>query len=344
MKEDITIGMDLGDEKHRVCVVDGVGEVVEERTIGSTERGTRNWLARYRGAVVAMENGTHSRWVSQVAEEEGLKVLVGNARKLRMIWASRQKSDVRDAEMLARIARLDPKLLYPVRHRSKGAQEDLAILKARDRLVQARVDLINHTRGIAKSFGERLARCSAESFHRKAQVPERLKPALGPLLETIGELTRQIRCFDTKIEEVAERYPQTGRMTQVPGVGTLTALAYELTLEEAGRFAESRTVGAYLGLVPKRDQSGSTDKQLRITKEGDGYLRRLLVGCSHYILGPFGPACDLRRYGQRLMERGGKNAKKRAVVAVARKLAVLLHALWRTGAVYEPDRQLRRAA
>ena len=118
----------------------------------------------------------------------------------------------------------------------------------------------------------------------------------------------------------------------------MTALAYLLTLEEPGRFEQSRSVGAYVGLTPRRDQSGQTDKQLRITQCGDGYLRQLLVTSSHYILGPFGPDSDLRRYGLRIAERGGKNAKKRAVVAVARKLAVLLHHLWKTGVDYEPLR------
>jgi transposase len=292
---------------------------------------------------VAMETGTHSRWVSQIAEEEALTVLVGNARKLRMIWSSRQKSDVRDAEMLARIARFDPELMHPIRHRSLQAQGDLVQIKARDALVRSRASLINYVRSTVKGFGHRLASGGSEAFHRKAVIPPDLRTTLNPLLEAIGALTQQIHVYDRQIEEIAQRYPQTQRLQQVQGVGTLTALAYVLTLEDASRFEDSRIVGAYLGLVPRRDQSGQTDKQLRITKEGNVYLRRLLVSCAHYILGPHGKPCDLRRYGQKLMERGGKNAKKRAVVAVARKLAVLLHALWRNRAVYEPD-HLRRAA
>jgi transposase len=143
----------------------------------------------------------------------------------------------------------------------------------------------------------------------------------------------QLDCIEQLCQE---HYPETHHLRQVSGVGPITALAYVLTLDDPDRFRKSREVAPALGLVPKRDQSGDRDPQLRITKTGDSYLRRLLVGSAQYILGPFGPDCDLRRWGLKLAQRGGKNAKKRAVVAVARKLAVLLHHLWVTGEVYDP--------
>jgi len=345
MKKGITIGMDLGDKKHQVCILDEAGKIIAEEEVAGSRAATTRFLKQYRGAVVAMETGTHSRWVSQVAEAEGLEVLVGNARKLRMIWESRQKSDPRDAVMLARIARFDRELLCPIRHRGEQVQMDLEIIRARDVLVGERSRMINHVRGVVKSTGERLAACSAESFGRKAKLPEALNEALKPMLAMIRELTDKIRGYDLMIKEAAaNKYPETERLSQVGGVGPLTALAYVLTLEEPERFTKSRMVGAYLGLAPRLDQSGQTDKQLRITKHGDGYLRRILVGSAHYILGPFGPDCDLRTFGLKLMQRGGKNAKKRAVVAVARKLAVLLHALWRSGQQYEPKRRQTLAA
>jgi transposase len=196
-----------------------------------------------------------------------------------------------------------------------------------------------------KSTGERLAPSSTAAFGQKAKIPEAFNTALKPILEMLRELTNKIRQYDLLIKKMTlNKYPETKRLTKVGGVGPLTALAYVLTLEEPERFGKSRMVGAYLGLTPRLDQSGQTDKQLRITKHGDGHLRRLLVGSAHYILGPFGPDCDLRTYGQKLMQRGGKNAKKRAVVAVARKLAVLLHALWRNGKEYEPKRKQLLAA
>ena len=345
MKKGITIGIDLGDKNHQICILNPAGKIVAEEEVASNRTAMTNFFKRYRGAVVAMETGKHSRWISQVAEAEGLEVLVGNARKLRMIWDSSQKSDTRDAVMLARIARIDPELLCPIHHRGQQAQMDLEIIRARDLLVRARTGMVNHVRGVVKSTGERLAPSSTAAFGQKAKIPEAFNTALKPILEMLRELTNKIRQYDLLIKKMTlNKYPETKRLTKVGGVGPLTALAYVLTLEEPERFGKSRMVGAYLGLTPRLDQSGQTDKQLRITKHGNVHLRRLLVGSAHYILGPFGPDCDLRTYGQKLMQRGGKNAKKRAVVAVARKLAVLLHALWRNGKEYEPKRKQLLAA
>ena len=335
----VTIGMDLGDRKHQICVLDEAAGKVAEVTLDNTAPALRKHFRPYAGAVVAMETGTHSPWISRLLVSLGCRVLVGNARKLRAIWNSSNKSDLRDAEMLARIARFDPHLLYPVHHRSEQAHADLERIKARDALVRSRRSLINHVRGAAKAFGVRLPACSAESFATRVtpHLPAVIQEALTPLLETIKRLTEQIRDYDRQVVAISrQRYAASERLQQVGGVGPLTALAFVLTLEEPGRFDQSRAVGAYVGLTPKRDQSGQSDKQLRITKTGDRYLRQLLVTSSHYILGPFGPDSDLRRYGLRIAERGGKNAKKRAVVAVARKLSVLLHHLWKTGVDYEP--------
>jgi len=217
----------------------------------------------------------------------------------------------------------------------------MALIRSRQALVGARTQLVNHLRGAVKSFGARLPKCPARSFHNRApgHIPQALLPALGPVLETIGSLTERIRDYERQLEAIAkERYPQeTEFLRQVEGVGPLTALTFVLTLvEDPYRFEKSRSVGAYLGLVPASEKSGDRDPQRRISKEGDEMLRKLLVGSAHYILGPFGGDSDLRRHGQKIASRGGKNAKKRAAVAVARKLAVLLHRLWVTGEVYDP--------
>jgi transposase len=341
MKSSITVGMDMGDKKHQVCVLDCDGNEERMETISNTSEGIKKFFKYYAGATVAIEAGTHSGWVSRVLESMGCNVLIGNPRKLKAIWQSTNKSDIRDAEMLARIARFDRKLLYPIHHRGEQAQMALETIKARDMLVRNRSDLINHVRSAVKSVGARIPACSAESFHHRAAgtIPQGLETALNPLLTVIEDLSGRIRIYDKDIEELSARdYPETGRLRQIAGVGPVTALAYVLTLEEASRFKKSRMVGPFLGLTQRRDQSGEVDKQLRISKAGNEYLRRLLVGCSHYILGPFGPDSDLRRYGMRIAERGGKNAKRRAVVAVARKLAVLLHRLWVCGETYEPLR------
>ena len=346
MKNRNTVGLDMGDKSHTVCILDWQGQVVERDEVGNTGAALRKRFAKMKPCLVAMEAGTHSGWVSRILEELGHEVLVGNPRKLRMIWNSAQKNDVRDAEMLARIARFDPQLLHPIRHRGPEAQCDLAVIKSRDELVKVRTSLIAHVRGIVKSMGQRLPTCSPECFHLRASdaMPAELAPALEPVVKSIEELTVRIRHCDQLVEKLSqEKYPEAQALRAIPGVGPVTSLAYVLTLEDHGRFAKSRDVGPFLGMTPRRDQSGQTDKQLRITKAGNGYLRRLLVQCAQYILGHHGPECDLRRFGLKLAERGGKNAKRRAVVAVARKLGVLLHSLWKTGGTYEPNRRPSRA-
>jgi transposase len=335
----LIVGLDLGDKFSYVTIVDQDGELTEESRLPTTKASFQRKFSTLQPCRVAMEVGTHSRWASHLLTELGHDVLVANARKLRAIYHNPRKGDRADAEILARLARLDPALLSPIHHRPPQAQADLAVLRSRDAIVRSRTLLINHARNIVKASGSRLPSCSADSFAHKTapHIPEPLRPALAPILDTIASLTKQIHAYGKKVETLCrQRYPETKLLRPVSGVGTLTALGYILTLENPHRFRRSREVGPALGLVPRRDQSGDRDPQLRITKTGDAYLRRLLVGSAQYILGPFGPDCDLRRWGLKLAERGGKNAKKRAVVAVARKLAVLLHHLWKTGEIYDP--------
>jgi len=339
MEKTTTIGMDLGDKKHQICVLDAEGEILEETGIVNTRVVLEKFFKGREPAVVVIEVGTHSPWISRALEEWGHEPLVGNAHKLRAIWDSPNKNDERDAELLARIGRFDRKLLYPITHRGAGAQIDLAVVKARDILVQTRTKLMCHARGVVKSLGHRLPKCSPECFHTRALdgLPGELYPALIGILEVIGRVNQQIKNYDEQIKGLCEKdYPETKRLRQVVGVGPVTALAFVLTLEDPARFKKSRQVGPFLGLTRKIDQSGQSDKALPISKAGDEYLRRLLVGAAHYILGPFGPPCRLREHGERIAAGGGKSAKKRAVVAVARKLAVLLHHLWKTGQVYDP--------
>lgn len=339
MEERITVGMDMGDKNHSVCVLDAEGGVRERSTVTNTAKAIRACFGKLQPCRVALEAGTHSGWVSRILEEMGHEVLVGNPRKLRVIWDSDEKDDARDAEMLARIARFDPQLLYPIHHRGQEAHSDLAVIKARDMLVKTRSILIGHARGAVKTSGQRISSCSAEVFHIRLleEMPAELRPALEPVMKSIEDLTGRIRHYDELLEKLCtEKYPETEGLRAISGVGPVTTLAFVLTIEDCSRFKKSRAVGPFLGLVPKRDKSGQTDKQLRITKAGDAYLRRLLVGCAQYILGPFGPDCDLRRFGLKLAACGGKNAKRRAVIAVARKLAVMMHHLWKSGAAYEP--------
>lgn len=335
-----TVGIDLGDRKSHLCVLDAKGAVVERSTLSTTPAAFERYFSALPASRVVLEVGTHSPWISRLLEAAGHEVVVANTCEL---YGSRRrrKTDRVDAEFLARQGRADPALLSPVRHRSEAAQADLALIHARDQLVRCRTQLVNHVRGSVKALGQRIPACSAESFHKKAaaHLPSLLEAALAPLLNLMEQITRQIRSFDRVVEQNAcEHHPECERLRQITGVGALTALTYVLVLEDPERFSSSRAVGSYLGLTPRLDHSGDYAPELPIHKAGHRLLRRLLVSSAHYILGPFGPDTDLRRWGLKLAARGGKNAKKRAIVAVARKLSVLLLTLWKSGAKYEPLR------
>jgi transposase len=332
------VGLDVGDRKSRYAVVNREGELVEEGGVETTREALSGHFAGRERMMVVIETGTHSPWISRLLEELGHQVLVGNARKIAAIYLNRRKRDRIDAITLARLGRMDPELLHPIQHRGQQAQADLALIRSRHALVRARGRLIGHARGLVKSVGGRLKGCDTDNFHQTVpdQIPAELRAALDPIVKAIGHMSGEIRRLDHRIESLGQRYPETEQLRQVDRVGPITSVAYVLTLENPERFAQSRSVGPYLGLIPRLDQSGETSRQGRITKEGDPLVRSLLVQCAQQILGPFGKDCDLRRFGLRLWEQGGRHGKKRAVVAVARKLAVLLHHLWLTGETYDP--------
>ena len=338
-QQKLTIGLDLGDRWSWYCVLDEAGNVLGEQRVSTTAKAMREVFGRMARSRIALETGMHSPWVSRLLNELGHEVIVAHARNVRLIGESRRKDDRLDAQTLARLARIDPQLLCPVRHRSAQAQVDLTVIRARAGLVRARTALVNTARGLAKSYGERLRGCNVRNMNpEKAEgLSPELQAALQPLLVAIESLSERIREYNQRIEALAQQsYPQVALLKQVKGVGTLIALTFLLTLEDPHRFRKSRDVGCYLGLQPGRRNSGQREPQMHISKEGDPYLRTLLVQGAQHILGPFGPDCDLRRWGLKLAERGGKNGKKRAIIATARKLAVLLHRLWVSGEVYQP--------
>lgn len=340
--------MDIGDRWTHVAVIGPDGELLREDRIASREPEVRRWLSRLTASVVALEVGTHSRWMAKVGRECGHRVLVANPRELRLIYGGDNKHDRLDARKLARLARADWRLLKPVEHRGDQEQADLARIAVRESLVEMRTKAVNLVRGMVKAAAGRVGACAPEGFPKtaKEQIPEVLQAALAPMLEQIEELNERIRECEEMIEHVARtRYPEVELLMAVDGVGWLTALTFRLTIGNPWRFERSRDVGCYLGLRPKREQSGEQDPQLGITKAGNERLRRMLVNCAHHILGPFGGDSDLRRWGLKLAEQSrARGAKQRAVVAVARKLAVLLHRLWVNGEAYEALRQSRESA
>jgi len=327
--------LDLGDRHSWYCVLRTQAKALQE-VFGAMPRSR-----------IALEIGTHSPWISRLLRELGHEVIVANARKVRLIGESRKKDDRLDAQTLARLARIDPELLYPVKHRSAQAQADLTMIRARAGLVRARTSLVNTARSLAKSYGERLRGCNVRNMNpEKAEdLSPELQSALEPLLAEIETVSERIAEYNDRIAALAQRsYPQVELLKQIKGVGTLIALTFVLTLEDPHRFSRSRDVGCYVGLQPGRRNSGQSEPQMHISKEGDPYLRTLLVQGAQHILGPFGDDCDLRRWGLKLAQRGGKSGKKRAIIATARKLAVLLHHLWVSGEVYEPLHNSKRVA
>jgi transposase len=343
----VTVGLDLGDRGSSWCALDADGEVIARGEVVSEKQPMELFFSRIPVSRVALEVGTHSPWVSRLLEKLGHEVIVANAHRVKLISASSKKNDRRDAEFLARLARADVKLLSPIRHRGEALQADLVAVRVRAQLVELRTDAINTARGLVKSFGQRLAKCDADNLgkeHAKDLEPA-IRGHVERLLGVIEGLTKQIKECDQELKKISEeRYQwETEQLGQVAGVGPITALTFVLTLDDPTRFEKSRDVGCYIGLRPKSDQSGASDPEMRISKEGDGYVRRLLVQCSHYIMSKRGPDTDLKRWGLGIAAKGKKKAKKRAVVAVARKLAVLLHRLWVSGEKYEPLRHSKPA-
>ncbi len=343
----LCFGLDVGDTTTHLCCVDESREVVERQRFKTTRKALARVFGDRPPSRIVLEVGSQSPWMSTLLRELGHDVTVADARRVAAITRSGRKTDRKDAETLARLLQGMPELLGSVYHRGPQAQADLAKIRARDLLVRTRTRLVQHVRGTLKGFGLRVRSCTAPVFHLVAaeQIPESLLPALRPILEMLSELRDKIRELERALAHAAkDRYPVTERLREVAGVGPLVSLAFVLTVEDPKRFAKSRTVGAWVGLCPDVKSSGDHDPALSITKTGCPYLRRLLVQSAQYILGPFGPDSDLKRYGLRICERGGKAAKGRAVAAVARKLAVLLHRLWMTDAPYRPLKNSKEAA
>jgi transposase len=340
------VGIDLGDKKSRVCIVDEQGAIVTQEWVVTTPEA---FLKRFGSEVamcITMEVGTHSRWASDLLGRCGHDVRVADARQLALITNSDAKSDKRDARTLAQLLRADPRLLSPIEHRAETLQMDLTVVRMRDNLIETRTRLVSSVRGVVKATGARLPSCETAGFPQQVadQIPGPLRPALAPMLDVIDQLNEEIHEYNCLLEHWAQtRYQESSRLTQVKGVGTLTALTFMLTVGDKERFSRTRDIGSFLGLRPRLDQSGDSHPQLRITKAGDGLLRKTLVECAQYMVGPFGQDSDLRRWGLKMMEagNGSKRARQRATVGVARRLAVLLMSLWKSGQSYDPLRHSR---
>lgn len=329
------IGLDLAVKTARAAVLDASGELVQECSLRATESGLRRFFAGQASCLVVIETGGTSAWVQRLAEEAGHEVLVANSRRVKLISEASRKTDRVDALTLARLGQADPALLAPVRHRSEQTQRGRGLLRVRLSLVRQRAESINVVRGLLRGFGYRVRSGAAERFTQRLgqlQLPAELLEMVRLPLETIDHLSAQVEKADRAIERLADEHPVIDLLQTVPGVGRLIATSYVLCIEDPTRFAKARDVAGYLGLTPRVHQSGATLRLGGITKQGDGEMRRLLVQGAHVLL-----RCqrdsDLKRWGLALKQRLGT---KRAVVAVARKLAILLLVTWRDGAAFEP--------
>lgn len=337
----ITTGIDLGDHTSAYHQLDGDCNFVESGSVRTTAEGFKKQFAGEPRMRIVMEAGTHSAWVAELLTQFGHEVIVANPRAIPLISNSTRKNDDADAELLARLGRVDPKLLKPIKHRGAEAREHMLLIRARAAIVEARTKLVNAVRGLAKNMGERISSFDTDqmTIEKLAALPESMRHPLTALAACCESLTEQIKECDKRIEQIAaQHYPEVRYLTQISGVGTLIALTFILTIDDPNRFAKSRDVGCYIGLRPKQRESGESQPQLGISKEGDAYLRKMLVQAAHCVMSRRAPETDLKRWGAKLASRGGGNGKKRALVAVARKLGILMHRLWVDQAVYEPNR------
>ena len=258
-QESVTIGMDLGDRTSRYCVLSSDGEILREGQVPTTKAGMTATFGSLGRARIALEVGTHSPWVSRLLGSLGHEVIVANPRQVKLITESSRKDDRLDAQTLARLARIDPQLLRPIQHRSEKAQTALMIIRVRAALISVRTSLVNTVRGLAKAMGERLPKCDADQMGvlKAESVPAKLRQVLEPLLKEVESLTEKIKDSDREIEQIARKdYPETALLQQVGGVGPLIALTFVLTVEDKTRFQKSRDIGCYIGLRPRRSDSG----------------------------------------------------------------------------------------
>lgn len=347
----IYVGFDVSEKTIETFAVCGIETSKSSCKIENAPQAIKKFLRMFKTpdqVCIVMETGTHSLWMSQLISSLGFEVVVAHARDLALIYGSDQKNDRLDAEKLARLAQADRKLLHPIKHMTLERQIDLTIVKARDLVVRQRTQLINTIRGLLRTSGHKLieAEYTCVAIKKCCQaLPEEIRPAIAPLLQQICYLDLAIKDYDRQVKKLCKKYPETLLLQQISGIGPITSIAFVLIVGDPNRFENPARLCAYLGVVPRQDQSGNTDKQLGITKKGNKLMRNLLVQAAHYILGPFGQDCDLRAYGMRIQSRGGKIARKKSYVAVARKLVMVMIRLWQyPDQKYDPNFKKNRKA
>ena len=339
MSNYITIGMDLGNRKHTVCALDQTGNVLWRKDVANTPEALKPFFEENAGATVAMETGLCCRWVSALAKSCGCDALVGNARKLAAIWQSKQKNDENDALLIAKLARADRELFHPVELRDDERHEMVQIIELREVAVSQRTQAVNSVRGLCKAHGVFIPKCDASCFHKVAAdaIPDGMAWKFKPMLRHLKEVAATIKRYDAMLEEYAQKHfkEEVELLRTVPGVGPITSCAFVALIADPGRFGSARDAGAYFGLTPGQDKSGDKDAPKHITKTGSALMRHLLVTAANHILRASSPDTALKRHGERICARGGKVARRKAKTAVARKLAVVMLAMLKSGKAYD---------
>jgi transposase len=332
-------GIDLHSKSSEVAVINEAGKIEEQVRISTTESSLRRWFGGRKPMVICLEAGGQSAWAMRILTSLGHDVVVANPGRVRLIAEATLKNDKVDAITLARLVRADRQLLCPIIHRSAETQRQRGVLRVRRTLMNARTACLNASRGILRSFGYRTPGRKAERLAERladASIPEEMVSVVAPLVQLALELDEKIAALDEAVETMGHAYPEVALLRTVPGVGPLVALSFVLCIENPQRFARSRDLAGYLGLRPKMRESASTSHYGGITHQGDIEMRSLLVQAAHGLLRSRADS-DLKRWANGLAERIGKN---KAVVALARKLAVVMHTMWVRG---EPFRPFRKA-
>ena len=328
-------GIDVHLKTSDLCLLSPAGKVLERERFASTQAGFRKQFEGVARMRVVMESGGSTPWIYRLLCALGHEVVVVNPRRLRLIAESTLKSDRIDAEILARLSRFDLELLRPVYQRSPAGQELRTKIRVRSTLVRTRVALINQIKGTLRSQGVRFSSMTASSFVAKwgeAKIPRAMRALLEPLVGAIGELTDRIEAVQRELVALSRSDELLERLQEVPGVGPLVSVSFLAWVDRVDRFKKSRDVGACLGLRPAVRASGGSLHSGHISREGDKEMRWLLVQAAHAALAVHRDSA-LKRWGESLANQAGK---KKAIVAMARKLAVLLHRLWVTGESYRP--------
>jgi transposase len=331
-------GIDLHAKASEVAVLDDNGEVSERARIPTTEAALRRWFGGRQAMVICLEAGGLSAWAQRILRTLGHEVVVANPQRVRLIAEATLKNDAVDAVTLARLVRADRKLLSPIVHRSAETQRQRAVLRVRRTLVNARTSCLNASRGVLRSFGHRTPGRKAERLAGSLvskNIPAELVEVVAPLVQLALELDERIDALDEQVEAMGQAHPAVALLRTIPGVGPLVSLSYVLCIEDPSRFRRSRDVGGYLGLRPTMRSSANTVRFGGITHQGDVEMRRLMVQAAYGLLRSRADS-DLKQWATELI---GRIGKKKAVVALARKLAVLMHTMWLRGETFRPYRE-----